>query len=98
VVRILIVTDAWFPQINGVVTTLSQTGHQLTLMGHEVCYLTPQDKPTIPVPTYPEIRLALARPSVIRREIEKFGTGLHSYRHRRTSWLACQKILSEEQI
>ncbi len=57
--RVLIVTDAWEPQVNGVVRTLQQLGTQLDKMGHQVRYVTPLDFKTIPAPTYPEIRLAL---------------------------------------
>lgn len=57
--KILIVTDAWFPQINGVVRTLEQTGKQLEQQGHDVVYLTHQwpGLKTFPLPTYPEIKL-----------------------------------------
>jgi glycosyltransferase involved in cell wall biosynthesis len=57
--RILIVSDAWYPQTNGVVHTLSQTAKWLGRFGHEVRMVTPQDFRTFPCPTYPEIRLAL---------------------------------------
>jgi glycosyltransferase involved in cell wall biosynthesis len=57
--RILIVTDAWEPQVNGVVRTLKQTAIELELAGHQVSFLTPQDFRSVPCPTYPEIRLAL---------------------------------------
>jgi len=58
--RILIVTDAWRPQINGVVRTLESLAAQLRLAGHRVDFLTPERFWTLPVPTYPEIRLSLA--------------------------------------
>jgi glycosyltransferase involved in cell wall biosynthesis len=57
-VKIAIVTDAWQPQINGVVKTLSQTAHVLRTLGHEVCVIEPTQFRTFPCPTYPEIRLA----------------------------------------
>jgi len=57
--RVLIVTDAWEPQVNGVVRTLQQLGSELGKLGHQVRYVTPLDFKTIPAPTYPEIRLAL---------------------------------------
>ena len=56
---ILIVTDAWAPQVNGVVRTLEMLGRELTALGHEVRYATPQGRFSIPLPTYPEIRLAI---------------------------------------
>jgi hypothetical protein len=54
-----IVTDAWWPQVNGVVNTLMQTRAALTEPGYQVTLLTPQDYTTLPCPSYPEIRLAL---------------------------------------
>lgn len=58
--RVVIVTDAWRPQINGVVRTLESVGQVLRGWGHSVEYLTPEAFWTVPVPTYPEIRLSLA--------------------------------------
>ena len=60
---VLIVTDAWRPQINGVVRTLERLGEELTGRGVIVDMLTPCDFKTIPMPTYPDIRLALTTPS-----------------------------------
>jgi glycosyltransferase involved in cell wall biosynthesis len=57
--KIALVTDAWRPQVNGVVTTLSTTQAQLEGIGHTVQVVSPLDFRTIPCPTYPEIRLAL---------------------------------------
>jgi 1,2-diacylglycerol 3-alpha-glucosyltransferase/glucuronosyltransferase len=57
--RISIVSDAWFPQVNGVVTTLSTVGNELVGMGHQVQVVSPDRFKTIPCPTYPEIRLAV---------------------------------------
>ena len=56
--RILIVTDAGEPQVNGVVTTYEQTAAQLSALEHQVEVLTPAAFPTFPCPTYPSIRLA----------------------------------------
>jgi glycosyltransferase involved in cell wall biosynthesis len=58
-VKLTIVTDAWRPQVNGVVTTLSRTSEALEALGHAVKVLSPGDHRTIPCPTYPEIRLAV---------------------------------------
>lgn len=57
--RLLIVTDAWAPQVNGVVRTLETLGRDLTAMGHEVRSATPEGRFTVAMPTYPEIRLAV---------------------------------------
>ena len=57
--KIAIVTDAWSPQVNGVVTTLQRTAGALRDFGHETRVFSSQGHWTIPCPTYPEIRLAL---------------------------------------
>lgn len=57
--RILIVTDAWKPQVNGVVRTLTETCRELTGFGHTIEMITPQAFTTLPCPTYPDIRLSL---------------------------------------
>ena len=57
--RIAIVTDAWKPQVNGVVTTLDTLGRILEQFGNEVLYITPQDFRSVPMPGYTEIRLSL---------------------------------------
>lgn len=56
---IAIVTDAWFPQVNGVVRTLSRTKQELEHRGHRVEVISPEGYRSVPCPTYPEIRLAL---------------------------------------
>jgi len=58
--RIMLVTDAWEPQVNGVVRTLSNTMRELQAMGCEIEVVSPADYPrTVPLITYSEIRLAL---------------------------------------
>lgn len=58
--KILLVTDAWEPQVNGVVRTLANTNRELKAMGCEVEVISPADYPnTVPLITYSEIRLAL---------------------------------------
>ncbi|MEF2072752.1 glycosyltransferase family 4 protein [Consotaella aegiceratis] len=70
--RILIATDAWFPQINGVVRTLSNLVAELQKRDIEVLVVSPQDFRTIPCPSYPQIRLALARSAVLSQRIAAF--------------------------
>lgn len=70
--RILIVTDAWFPQVNGVVRTLSVLGEELGRLGHRVRFLTPDGFRSVPCPTYPEIRLALFPRRGIAAAIDSF--------------------------
>jgi glycosyltransferase involved in cell wall biosynthesis len=57
--RILLATDAWEPQINGVVRTLSRTAAECRAMGHEVEIIEPGQFKTVPLPTYSEIKLAM---------------------------------------
>jgi glycosyltransferase involved in cell wall biosynthesis len=67
--RILIATDAWRPQVNGVVHTLEATARAAKSLGAEVCFLTPEGFPTVALPSYPGIRLALPRGREIARRI-----------------------------
>ncbi|TPW18517.1 MAG: group 1 glycosyl transferase [Halothiobacillaceae bacterium] len=71
--RIAIVTDAWYPQINGVVTTLRQTGEGLMELGHDILFLTPEHFRTIPCPTYPSIHLAINPAGKLGRMLEAFS-------------------------
>lgn len=71
--KITIVTDAWFPQVNGVVRTLSTVRKELEAMGHEVQVIAPDMFRTFPCPTYPEIRLALLPGGRMRRLIDAFA-------------------------
>ncbi len=57
--RILIVTDAWQPQVNGVVRTLTTVAEELRAMGHVVEVIGPDRFRTFPCPTYPDIALSL---------------------------------------
>lgn len=70
--KILIATDAWTPQVNGVVRTLETLGTELMAMGHTVLFVTPNDFKTIPLPTYSEIRLAPFCGPEVRRLIDAF--------------------------
>jgi len=70
--RILIVTDAWEPQVNGVVRTLKTTARELQAMGHEVRFLTPLEFRTLPCPTYPEIRLSLFPRAGVERVLREY--------------------------
>jgi glycosyltransferase involved in cell wall biosynthesis len=67
--RIMICTDAWEPQVNGVVRTLTRTVAEMRAMGHEVEIISPDQFATLPLPTYPEIRLAMGAYEPI---LEKF--------------------------
>lgn len=70
--RIVIVTDAWSPQVNGVVVTLRHTLRELERMGHDVHLVAPEGFRSLPCPTYPEIRLSLFAAGEVARRIEAF--------------------------
>jgi glycosyltransferase involved in cell wall biosynthesis len=71
--KIMIVTDAWSPQVNGVVRTLETLAKDLESLGHTVRIITPLGRRTFPLPTYPEIRLALFQRRALTREIAEFA-------------------------
>jgi glycosyltransferase involved in cell wall biosynthesis len=71
--KIMIVSDAWFPQTNGVVQTLSQTAAWMAKFGHDVQMVTPNEFRNVPCPTYPEIRLSLLPYGAVRRRILAFA-------------------------
>lgn len=71
--RIAIVTDAWLPQVNGVVRTLRTTAQYAEREGHNIKFITPADHFTVPCPTYPEIPLSWTTARRIGRKIEQFG-------------------------
>ncbi len=71
--RILIVTDAWEPQVNGVVRTLQATIAELRAQGHVVGVISPDLFRSIPCPTYGEIRLAFAGKRAVARRIRAFA-------------------------
>ncbi len=70
---IAIVTDAWHPQTNGVVRTLSTTCEILRSWGHEVTVISPEQFRSVPAPTYPEIRLAVTWPGATGRELRRIA-------------------------
>ncbi len=69
--RVLIVTDAWHPQVNGVVRTLDMLATTLAAEGVRVELLSPGGFRTLPMPSYPEIRLVLATPIQIAQRIRE---------------------------
>ena len=69
--RILIATDAWRPQVNGVVSTLEQMTKAAAELDAAFDFVTPQGMWTAPMPSYPEIRLAIPSWRRIGRRIEE---------------------------
>ncbi|HEY8573737.1 glycosyltransferase family 1 protein [Phenylobacterium sp.] len=70
--RILIATDAWEPQVNGVVRTLTRTVKELREMGHVVDVIHPNEFKTFPLPTYPEIKVAIGVYEPVQERFKAF--------------------------
>jgi glycosyltransferase involved in cell wall biosynthesis len=70
--RIVIATDAWHPQVNGVVRTLDTTARLLRERGHIVDVIEPSRYAAMPVPFYPEIQVCLPRPGRIYDRLRRF--------------------------
>lgn len=86
--RLAIVTDAWLPQINGVVTTMNAVIEGLRRDGHEVHVIEPGDFRTLPLPGYPEIRLALGSSAVGRRLLHIAPDRVHVVTEGPLGWAA----------
>lgn len=69
--RVLVATDAWEPQVNGVVRTLQSLAESARGLGATVDFLTPEGFSTVPVPTYPGLRVALPSAGEIARRVEQ---------------------------
>lgn len=69
--KIILATDAWHPQVNGVVRSLSMTVEHMRRMGHCVEVIEPSRFWTLPCPTYPEIRLAIGCGRAVARMLDK---------------------------
>ena len=69
--RILVATDAWHPQVNGVVRTYEHLAQEIPKLGADVGFIMPSLFRTVPCPTYPEIRLALVSPSALARHVDE---------------------------
>src|SRR5260370_5815981 len=67
---ILIATDAWHPQVNGVIRTLTSLARSASALGVEIKFLTPDGFPSFGVPTYPGLRVALPNRREIAARIE----------------------------
>jgi 1,2-diacylglycerol 3-alpha-glucosyltransferase/glucuronosyltransferase len=68
--RILVATDAWWPQVNGVVRTYERLAVEVEPLGSRLSFLTPANFRTLPCPTYPEIRLALPSSRSCREQVD----------------------------
>ncbi|WP_028485407.1 glycosyltransferase family 4 protein [Hydrogenovibrio halophilus] len=86
--RLTLVTDAWSPQVNGVVTTLSQLVKQLQNQGIEVDVIQPGDYPSIPLPTYKEIPWVWRAPDLAERLRQFEPEALHIATEGALGWKA----------
>ncbi|MBA4064596.1 MAG: alpha-mannosyltransferase [Isosphaera sp.] len=70
--RVLIATDAWHPQVSGVVRTLDTTARVLRGWGHAVEVVEPTAYPSVPTPFYPEIPVCYPRPGRVYERVARF--------------------------
>ncbi len=68
--RVLVATDAWHPQVNGVVRTLDALERSVAALGGEIVFLSPDGFPRLALPTYPDLHVALPDRREIARRIE----------------------------
>jgi glycosyltransferase involved in cell wall biosynthesis len=95
-VRVLIVTDAWHPQVNGVVRTLSRLEQVLAEQGVGVSFLTPNSFRTMPLPFYRDIRLALtSKRQVAQRIADIAPQSIHIATEGPLGWLARRVCIAE---
>src|SRR5260370_12367648 len=81
--KVLVATDGWRPQVNGVVRTLGALARAAGKLGIEIEFLSPEGFWTFPVPTYPGLRLALpSRKSIAARISRAKPAAIHSAPHR----------------
>jgi glycosyltransferase involved in cell wall biosynthesis len=86
---ILIATDAWYPQVNGVVRTLTSLEKACNRLGVDIRFLTPEGFPSLPVPTYPGLRVAIpGRKAVARRIGEAAPEAIHIATEGPIGWIA----------
>lgn len=94
--KIVIVTDAWLPQINGVVTTYTETIKRIQKKGIDVVTITPEQFRTFRCPTYPEIPLSFVRPATIRDALTTIGpNSIHIATEGPLGWAARSACTSE---
>lgn len=71
--KIALITDAWAPQVNGVVRTLQTVTEALRQRGHDVLIISPDQFRSFPCPTYPEIRLSLVGQRGMAKRLDDFA-------------------------
>ena len=95
--KILIATDAWHPQVNGVVRTLTSLARSASALGADIDFLTPDGFPSMALPTYPGLRIALPNRREIARRIEAACAGRHPHRDRGADRLGGARLLPPPQ-
>jgi glycosyltransferase involved in cell wall biosynthesis len=97
--RILIATDAWRPQVNGVVSTLEGMTQAAGEFGAKFEFLTPQGMWTAPLPTYPEIRVAISSAGRIAQRIEEAAPDhIHIATEGPIGWLTRRYCLKNKRL
>ena len=93
--RIVIVSDAWLPQVNGVVRSIEALVREAPTLGVEIEILASDGFRTVPLPTYPQVRIAVTQPGAVRRRIEELKP---DFIHIATegplglcAWVACRR-------
>ena len=86
--KVTLVTDAWHPQVNGVVTTLKQLVNHLQADGIEVDVIEPNDYPNVPLPTYKEIPWVWRAPDLAKRLLEFQPDAVHIATEGALGWRA----------
>ncbi len=71
--KIAFITDAWHPQINGVVTTIDNTCKTLRAQGDDVLLIAPDQFTTVPCPSYPSIKLSIFCYRKVQRLLDNFA-------------------------
>ncbi len=95
----LIATDAWRPQVNGVVSTLERMTQAAAEFGAKFDFLTPQGMRTWPMPTYPDIRVAITTPGRIARRIEEAAPDhIHVATEGPIGWLTRRYCLKTKRV
>ena len=91
--NIACVTDAWKPQVNGVVRTLETVAREAEALGHRIHIIHPGQFRTLPCPGYPEIRLAAGCRRELGRRLEALGADRNPYRHRGAAGLGSAALV-----
>ena len=95
--KIAIVSDAWTPQVNGVVRTLQATTQELRSLGHTVDIVAPGEFRTVACPTYPEIRLAIAPRRAVAKRLDALRPdAIHIVTEGPLGWAARRYCLQRE--